>query len=425
MSTDAFRPHPTEQPQTADDEVVLRVRGPGDVLAMVRHTFGYEPRDSVVLIALHEGRTGAHLRLDLSPAVDDPAGLALTAAESLAGAAESSMPTGLVALLYVDEAPTPPLFDDPWLRPHANLAHALRTVFEEGLGIEVVQVWQVGGGHVRDYDCADALCCPYPGDSVRSAVGSLVDTHMVYRGSRVSEDPEELVESLLVPSAVLDETLLGGIRAELHRIRDDLSAQADPTIPDLAEDHDADGDEHLALWDVAADAEVDLTDPESVEGWLRENADLAPVLIGSLSRPQVRDAVLVLAAADLVTARGGLGAGAGAEELFGSTLLGSTGVRPDWARMDRLSHVLAVLSAAADDCGTSEILSMLAWIEWARGRGTVCGELVRRVETADPGHRLSGLLGVVASVGAVCPWAQVWEHSWSYHRRNLRSQGSL
>ncbi|WP_261623570.1 DUF4192 domain-containing protein [Nesterenkonia marinintestina] len=408
MSTDACDPHLSELPSPPDDEVVVRIRDPGDVLAMVRHTFGYTPRDSLVLIALHGGRTGAHLRLDLAPAADDPDALAKTAAESLAGAGLPSMPSGLVALLYMGEAPAPPSQGDPQLRPGAALHRSLERWFGEGLGIDLVQVWHVGGGYVRDFDCLDEVCCPYPGTPVESAVGSLVDAHMVYRGSQVAEDPADLVDTMLREPTPIDPELTATIRRDLHALRTDPQEPAEERLDDV-----------LALWDVAVDGSAEAQEPAGADAWVRDNADVVPVLIGSLEDPGLRDAVLVLAAADRATAQL-CDESSATHEPPARVLLGATGRAPAWDRIERLSRVLTILHAVADGRGASEILALLAWIEWSKGRGAVCGELVARAEAVAPGHQLSGLLGSAAALGMVCPWARVREHSWAHHHRRDR-----
>src|SRR5215210_3980841 len=45
----------------------IRLRGPGDVLACLPYQLGYQPRDSVGVVALEDRRIGLIQRLDLPP----------------------------------------------------------------------------------------------------------------------------------------------------------------------------------------------------------------------------------------------------------------------------------------------------------------------------------------------------------------------
>ncbi|WP_258933097.1 DUF4192 domain-containing protein [Nesterenkonia pannonica] len=57
---------------------------PGDALALVQHTFGYMPQESLVLIGLAGGSSGGHLRVDLAGGAADPYAMARQCAEWLA-----------------------------------------------------------------------------------------------------------------------------------------------------------------------------------------------------------------------------------------------------------------------------------------------------------------------------------------------------
>lgn len=396
MTTDAFEPPLTDDALDPSAPVVVKIQEPGDLLAMVGHTLGYTPTRSLVLIGLHGTRTGAHLRLDLSPAAEDPVALAVAAARYLSGPDVPSPPAAVVALLYVDHAPAPPRHDDPWMRPYAGLCEALRSVFEGSLGIDVFQIWQVGGGYARDYDCLDAACCPFPGTPVGSASGSLVDTHMVYQGSMIAHTPEEIAEEMLLPHQAVDPSLSTSIRRELQMLR----SRETPPAPEDA----------LPLWEVALESCPSVEDLAAVEQWLAENVDVVALILRSLQHNTVRDAVLVLAAQDLRTAQS-------AGELFRQTLTGSTGSAPRWDRMERASVLCRVLLALGDRYSGPELLSMVSWIEWAKGRGAVAGVLLDRVIAAAPGHQLTELLSTAVNTGMICPWARVTAQSWSEYSR--------
>lgn len=413
---------------------VLRVSDPRDVMSMVHHTIGYTPQRSLVLVTMYGRRMGAHLRLDLRPAEDDPARVAMIAGRALAGAHRSAPFTAVLALLYLEEEPVAPRHGDPSLRPYAALCEGLRIVLTEGLGVELREIWQVGGGYVREYDCEDLACCPYPGLPLEESRNGAVQRHIQARGGSAAGTVEEIVEDLLLPPQALQGHLVRSIREELRRIReaapssredDERERGADQRVP-------ADGD-LLTLWETAAETTPGCVDLASLEQWLQENADVLPVLLDSVGDPGFRDAVLVLGAADLQTAQADTSrvdaslldhpvydlspqdAAAAQAARFLRTLVGETGAAPQWTQLLRLEELLRVLWAIGDEQAAPDILAMLAWIEWAKGRGAVSGALLDRAGQRAPGHRLSHLLTAFVGAGAVCPWAQRFEHSWSFH----------
>src|SRR5699024_8571635 len=99
--------HQSHYPQPSGSPA-LSIDRPGDALALVRHTFGQLPEDSLVLIGLHGGTTGGHLRMDLSPALMNPESAAETAAGWLAGPEAEPVPQALLSLIFSSEVASRP-----------------------------------------------------------------------------------------------------------------------------------------------------------------------------------------------------------------------------------------------------------------------------------------------------------------------------
>ncbi|WP_139084278.1 DUF4192 domain-containing protein [Nesterenkonia sp. F] len=412
-----------------EERLRLSIGEPGDALALVQHTLGFMPEDSLVIIGLTRGTTGAHLRVDLAAAADDPGRLARWAADCLGGAETDPGADGSVVLFFGDEAPAPPMNGDEALRPHAALCGALEAEMSRRR-MPVVQTWIVGGGSIRDYHCPDADCCPYPGQDVETAAHSVLNTHMVYRGRRALRTPTEITE------AFLDD------RRPMPAERDAVAAHVPdrppgPGGPDSAE-------HALAVWECSLDDELAgrLDDPEDLHRWYLDHGEDLAAAASALADRQVRDALLVQAAVGVAPALAGLRVsrsaapgetpGEALERLegpsgpppqlvslvgeFEAAFLGATGRRPDWARIDALETLLSRLHHAVDDDVRAEVLAMVGWIEWARGRGSVAGAYLDRCRELEPAHGLADLLERAMALGGICPWARVREHSWSYGR---------
>lgn len=135
----------------------LSVDRPGDALALVRYTFGRLPSDSLVLIGLHGGTTGGHLRLDFTAALDQPRHCAQKAAAWLAGPEAEPVPEAVLAAVFTDTPLT------RGRRSGSRVVQELQRILELKYNCPLVKTWHVAGGFVRDFECADGSCCPYPG----------------------------------------------------------------------------------------------------------------------------------------------------------------------------------------------------------------------------------------------------------------------
>lgn len=285
-------------PTDGAEQQVITVSGPEDAVALVHHTLGFLPEDSLVVMGLHAGRTGAHLRIDLSAGVDHPDRLAHWVGRHLLGPEVTPAPDGAVIFLFTDEEPAPPTWEDPALRPWAALHASLCSALRQDHCLQIVQTWWIGGGCIRDYDCLDPRCCPFPGIRLERAESSVVAAHMAVRG-RVPRQPSQLVEDFLEPEVPPEgdhvaEVVLEAMDMSLSLADVPAVAQALLTWDEVIQEQALEG----AVTDVAH-----LTDDGAAEGavpsgasWTGRFCDRLAPLVAVLESPDLAEAVLALAA---------------------------------------------------------------------------------------------------------------------------------
>lgn len=200
----------------------------------------------------------------------------------------------------------------------------------------------------------------------------------------------------------------------------------------------------LAAWDLALTQLSRSSDPTSPIGaapWqgTREHARQEPNaqaqkiidLLAPLRTGFERDLLIPLAALGLDQAMLGLRRRPGLETAaldpadarlwqdYASCFLGETERAPDWDRVDALESVLRELVPYARGVERENLLCLMAWIEWARGRGTAAGSFIDRCLQEFPDNEFSRLIERLMQLKGVCLWARVKQHSWSWSRSSV------
>ena len=414
----------------------LTVRSPEDILAYIPYALGEWPSESLVAVSIGRGRLGPVLRIGLP----SPGGSGLGRYAGIVGdyVCSDSEGEGVVLALYTDA---------PWTAvgrpPHSQLLAAVGESLD-GSGLPVLDAWIVGPTHWRTVLCSDLTCCPWPGKTVDELRTGRIGAEMVYRGNAYG--PVEIPEprqGLLSPAA---------LSAELQRYRDDPGRWWDPLAFTAA----------LAAWD------------EVLDGAVAATPDRLRLLAVTLARPALRDAVIVAAATDAGTAwqgsraTAGLRAApssgqlpalpggvdraraatalaawrqasqpsqdwdiagvdprgpevggprtesgrAGMEAAFGAVLLGQTAGTPDWGRIERFERICRRLAEMEEPEVRAPALSLLAWVQWARGRGGRSMRYLERALCADPDYRLAQLLKRFLDHGELAGWARRGDAAW-------------
>ena len=435
-----------------------RVNAPADILSLVPHTLGFEPRESLVLMALCGGRLGATLRLDLPPGPGrEPrrgsgkgprtqpavkaaanAAYAATACRFLTSDSEAD---GVLLALYTDLA-----WKDPARPPYRPLVRRLEKDLAAA-GIPLQDGWLVGPETWRDYFCTQPDCCPWPGAPRSQIADSMLNTELVYRGSAFASSLETAVGGSFPTQwpnrrEVADsQARFGGQLAGRWCERD----QFHRTLGLWGECFAGGGPEGGA--DPYAEDTEGAGDPDARSGSrLHSGSEYAGFLLASLCDRGIRDALLVLAAvgehaavygaeanglvrpqAHPVVLPGGARGDAhesGAVPLLPRSrarsvaaadfrrILVGRGDAPDWKVLDRAHAVFSDLVPAADREAKAALLSLLAWMEWARGRGSRAHVHLQHALDACPGYRLALLLHELLGTGILPDWTGSREGSW-------------
>lgn len=402
----------------------IKASTPADILSYVPHVLGFQPRESLVFLTMSDKRVGATLRLDLPSATTDPLDYAATVRDYLEADVSAD---GVLMVLYTDQD-----WAEPDAPPHAELVHCLDLVLDAA-GLTLIDGWLVSAGYWRDYFCDDRACCPLPGHPLERITDSILNTELVYQGSAFAESLEAAVQ-----------TADADVNEEIRRLTSTYGEQWQGRW-----DRTSLGRDSLILWDSLITAEN--TDPE-------ETPEVAAMLLAGLNCAPVRDSVIVLAAAGLEAAQeAAVDAGVlpahpeelqlphqceqlkmrcqsahgngtatpaagkrtfpdGSADLFREVFL-ATHSAPDWDRLDAAHATFLRLAAIAGGQPRSALLSILGWLEWARGRGSRAHHYLQEALKETPEYTLAELLLTLVSTGSLAPWARKRETAWTSDSR--------
>ncbi len=401
---------PPEQP--------FKVTSAADILSYILHTLGFQPEESLVLLTMCGKRVGATLRVDLPANNLDPDGYAAGVCSILAS---DTTADGSLLAVYTREPLT-----RTGAPPRRDLVRSLTRCLD-GVGLQLRDGWLVTDTMWRDYFCADPSCCPPSGHSIESVLTSPLNAELTFRGSSFADSLGAAVESDL-PAAWTDP-------ADLAKLCRDEQATLGHrwTTPNQAA-------ATLRLWDCLL-ARTASTVP------ITEVGVAAHLLASLVSRP-IRDAVLVLAALGWEAAANGLegntvrptGTGpahlpASARTLLGldpdqplpvepmesaqahardfcDVLIGQYRGQLQWGQVDAAHTLFSRLSAVAVGEPRAALLTMLGWIEWARGRGSRAHVYLGEAMAEIPGYSLAELLEEVVARGMLAEWSRDRDLAW-------------
>lgn len=395
MDTTPLDPAPAPHPDP------FKAKQAQDILGYVPHALGFVPAESAVLLSLTGRQLGATLRLDL-PQRRDREGLAAFA-DAAAGylrrhrAADSSL---LVIYTAAGWDRRPPA--------HAVLARPLSAALAAA-GLPVRDGWVVGPRHWRGLNCIDPACCPDPGHSIDVIADSVLNAELIYRGSRVAASPEA---ALCLPQPAPG--------WEMDRLRATTARFAEAFAGCWT--HPATFRRTLCCWE------------GSLTGAGLPDQDMAAFLLASLGSTAVRDALVAQICLGQDAAYGGARScglpaapGPGGDfpdgaptELppweparsrqaygrdYGRILSGGSSAPPDWARVDAAATLLGTLYAAAEATPRAVCGTVLAWLEWARARGSRAQSMINAVLAEAAGYRLAVLVDGLLATGVLPEWS--------------------
>jgi hypothetical protein len=334
-----------------DEEVVVRVSGPEDLVASLPTMLGFVPEESVVAIAMHRrgtrSRVGGMARIDLVPEPGPPgvdrAEVDRALADALRRHLERTAPDSVVVVVVSDAEP-----GEPGARPpHGAVVDALTDAFA-GLGVPVTSaVWAprvVAGAPWRCYgDCRCVGTLPDPSGTLAAAESAAI--------GRVTYGSRDEVEAELAPDAATGSRRRRELLDDAHE-----AALTDRELAGLAAPRrDLDAVRHAAA--------------ELGRGVVLGDDEIARLAV-ALCDPRVRDVCLGFAAGH------------------------DAAVEPVDA--ERLWRVL-VRSVPAPE--VAEPATLLAFATLDHGGGATLTVALERATGADPDHRLSRLLAAIVTAG--------------------------
>lgn len=360
-----------------------------EIFALVPFQLGYEPRESVVAIALKGSRQriGVMARTDGSDLLR-PDGPHIVS--SIAEFLHRDAADRVMLIIYHDASPG----------VRSWLPGAIEMLREHLTGFEAVNAWLVSRGSYRSATL-------FPADSrelvwsPESAVGDLAATQvsatMVVRGNVIHKDRSQLAALPHISKEMSQRMWRAGDRY----LRDYVRAQPTPRTQRWLH-------RSLELWQVALDAAcarhiADLSGPP----------DLAPLiwarLGASLGNRETRDLVIGMIIARALRDSPGTGGDEGSLERLGhlmSLMFGtvpSTG--PEEGVLRSLCETVAFATAATRRKHRSDGYSVLAMMAWWRGSGAAGREYCERALRLDGDHRMSVLVMQMLDDGVPPGWA--------------------
>lgn len=390
----------TNHPASPDPSVDrLTVADSPNVLALVPHLLGFEPEHSLALLLLSGRRLVATLRVDLPSPQRDGTTAESDCLDFAARVGRLVEPLadvdGALLVAYGDAPPGPEL-------PHADVLEHLGVTLALA-DVSIAGAWYIGAGRWLHYACPRPACCPDEGRSVDGLVGTEADAEMTFRGSAPRAGVWDGTNERPWPR--LDE-VRRAVREHLDGVR------SRSTLRQL-----------LGRWELL----LRRPPAEAVEV-LESDPDFAGALVAGLHRYQSRNMLVAMAAgagdfADVPREEGDLGYDPGDfESLVADShrlaersvrfIMGQADIAPDWRRMDRLWNIGYALIPATEGRDRSSLLTMMAWIEWARGRSTAAKTLLERGGGLERQDDLAVIAATMMNRGEFATWVQDRTRAW-------------
>ncbi|MEH0110098.1 DUF4192 family protein [Tersicoccus sp. MR15.9] len=439
------------------------IRTAEDLLAYVPHGIGHWPRESLVVLADSGGAAGGLLRLDLPPRRTAAVGAEI--ARYVHTVLAPGSPHGVFVVVYTAARP----------RPGSGLpvlVHRLvRTLERLGLAIvDCLYVTDDGWGHV-DRASADA---PWSRRRpLADITSSVLNTELVFAGHTWGTTPESAVppagtgpdaeevrrwsavhapgprpdpadpawvramagaweDGLTVlgaasdgPAPPLEPELAGRLLAGLRSrtVRDLVLFQSavgpSPVIADLLlgagpgavpaegapsrSDPERDG-RHPEPGRVPGTGSGDLPEDQQPDGD-RAN-DRLPDDLGATGGSSAAESCARQARdRDACLRAGGL-------PLLACVITGTVALAPDWTRLNAAHRLLEALAFYAEGEARCATLTLLGWIEFARGRGSRAHHCLDAALLVDPRYELARLFDRFLDLGQVHEWARHRSTAW-------------
>ncbi|MET4639453.1 DUF4192 family protein [Mycetocola sp. 2940] len=366
---------------------IIKASEAQDFLALVPHLTGFQPQQSIVLVAFRGNRSCGALRLDL-PDAHAPAAVRRRAATTM---------LGMICRIPDVDALVPVVYTRDRFAAGDAMPH--RAVIRN-----ILSRARYSGFLVRDALCvaSDAWgsylddACPPEGRSL-----DLISASPARQTLANTPECAELVDldaESRLPKADLESRER---TARRYTAIDSLRGSVE-IGPALVFDHDFTGDV------------VGFADTLLVPGNETVIPRDAALLAFLVQAPALRDEVLLTWAwgEEFGVTVGAMNARHNAGEdisrMPGAAALGGIGMpRPDQERLRAAIHVLRYTAARVPRRAQAPLLTMLAWAQWALGSGTLAARWIAEARALDPSYGLAELVDRMLQAGRLPDWA--WE----------------
>ena len=355
---------------------VMKATSTADLLAMVPHLIGYQPRNSIVFVTFRGTRSCGAMRVDL-PSSDSPRIQRRMVTTMVGMLCKIPDVDAVVIVVATDES-----FGESSEPPHQALAAMIERRVEQS-GFELRQ----------------SLCLAADGWA------SYLDDHTPVGGRDLAELDQSQVAADM-PGELRDELGIVDPHAELlpeatEEQRAEMAGELEwlRTLMESQPDHDDDDDDDdeipsdlLPLTDLPSFAEDVLTGDPGLE-------DLA-LFAFAVQGPPVRDQVMLQWASDRAAGIR-LWDAPGFES---ADLMMGHGRLPDLDRMVRGIELLRTIAARVSDRQRLPMLCMLGWLNWAMGRGTLAARYVEAAVAIEPEYGMAEVLTMLLNSGMQPEW---------------------
>jgi hypothetical protein len=358
-------------------KTVIKAQRPADFLLALPRFLGYTPGNSIVIQTFHTRQTAASLRIDL-PEVQADTSHRLVADSLMRLISRVPGVDAVLIVIYTAEAPG---FDGR--PPRADLTDEIVRRMSSA-GLDILDALIVGSeSWVSALDAESGSLAELAGGSMEEQLNS---SGLIEPLGLDSDTAQRSLGALVLESAEARALVVEACRP--------ITA-SQPRRKRLGEPGHA-----LMLWREALEVlPVELT-PEQ----------MAP-LLWSIRDKGIRDCVLMelawgsrggrLAARDSEALNSG---GSIGEDSILATFVGDGLTAPSGLRLECAIRLLRHLAAHSPEPWRLAPLTMLAWLEWARGSGTAAGGYLDAALLIGPGYELARLFRTLINTGRVPDW---------------------
>lgn len=343
------------------------VRSPADLLALFPYQFGFQPRESVVVAGVRNGRLGLVARADLSALAVRPDLARDMATRLLADGATAAF---LVIYTAYD-------LQRQWENIPLEVEMALASLGE--VPVSFADAWVVGPHGFYHLDCP-LECCPAGGHDLDELNDSAMSAAMVYAGRRILPSRDALIDIEPADRLARKRAYRSYARWRHHPLREQDELRWRETL--------------VAVWLKL----IESADPPSA-------VDLGKVLAG-FSDPVIGDALVVSLVTQLrpyvveTCAR----EVASFHEAVDAILAEQSSVKPDFHHIQRCDQVLVAALAHAPRMDVSGAWALRSLIHWWRGDGAMGQLCAEQVLKAHPRHLLAELVYQLSATGRPPGW---------------------